>query len=155
MRSKSIGFMAQRVLAPLSRYRGLRDGELILAWPRIVGPDMAKWGTPLRIQPVGGGRRVLHIRVDNGGVALGFAYQKPVLMTKLNQYFGFDVVDDIRFLTMPLDSTLLPSPVIKPAPVLVDLDNEHNNEDFGNADPTTRALARLKKALDAKRNSEL
>lgn len=89
---------------PLIRKRGFADGTIINSWPQIVGPMLAKFTLPEKIQfPMrerSGG--TLHLRVENGAIAMEIQHLEPVIIEKINTHFGFSAIKDIRILQAPL-----------------------------------------------------
>lgn len=80
----------------LGRY-GFGQTSLITEWHRIVGERLADFCQPMRIlfprgQRVGG---VLHIRVI-GAMALELQHMEPLLVDRINTYFGYGAVASVR-----------------------------------------------------------
>ncbi len=80
----------------LGRY-GFGQTALITDWHRIVGERLAKFCQPMKIifprgQRVGG---VLHIKVV-GPMALELQHMEPILIDRINTYFGYGAVTSIR-----------------------------------------------------------
>jgi len=80
----------------LGRY-GFGQSALITDWHRVVGERLAKFCHPLKIyfqrgQRVGG---VLYIRVV-GPMALELQHMEPLLIDRINTYFGYGAVASIR-----------------------------------------------------------
>lgn len=80
-------------------------------WPQIVGAGMARRCQPLRIEfargAVAGGTLVLQAA---GGAALELQHMGPQLIERINDYFGFRTVRQLRIVQMPLRRTLPPAP---------------------------------------------
>ena len=80
----------------LGRY-GFGQTSLITEWHRIVGERLADFCQPMRIlfprgQRVGG---VLHIKVI-GAMALELQHMEPMLIDRINTYFGYGAVASVR-----------------------------------------------------------
>ncbi|MDX1737739.1 MAG: DciA family protein [Alphaproteobacteria bacterium] len=80
----------------LGRY-GFGQVNLITDWHRVVGARLAEFCQPLKIlfpkgQRVGG---CLHIRVV-GAMALELQHMEPLLIERINTYFGYGAVASIR-----------------------------------------------------------
>lgn len=82
-------------------------GKMLAAWPQIAGPDMAPLTVPVdlklqRAPKADGdkvarkpGQAVLHLAVQPA-YALEFSYQKDLLIERLNMFFGYAAIKDIK-----------------------------------------------------------
>ncbi len=94
---------------------GFSAVTLITDWAHIVGADLARATKPERLKwPKGPAARsesddpdagrpgaTLMLRVDDGR-ALDIQYKAQVLIERINSYFGYRAVDDIRILQAPI-----------------------------------------------------
>ena len=80
------------------RERGFVGIDLITHWAEIVGPDLSKGVVPMRLTfPLKKrSNGVLHVRVAAGAFALLFEHQKNRVIERINTYFGYPAVDDVR-----------------------------------------------------------
>ncbi len=78
--------------------KGLVVADMISLWKKIVGEEMAAYTLPEKIEFAGKNRDngVLRLRVPNGAFALEVQHRKNFLMQKINAYFGYNAVADIR-----------------------------------------------------------
>ncbi|MCB1991699.1 MAG: DciA family protein [Geminicoccaceae bacterium] len=99
------------LLSPAARKRGFAEVKVLEDWPRIVGAGMAKRCQPLRIEfargAIAGGTLVLQAA---GGAALELQHMGPQLIERINDYFGFRTVRQLRIVQMPLRATPVPAP---------------------------------------------
>ncbi len=84
-------------------------GKMLAAWPQIAGEDMASLTVPIDLKfqraakaaaPKAGraapaGKAVLHLAVQPA-YALEFSYQKDLLIERLNMFFGYAAISDIK-----------------------------------------------------------
>lgn len=75
-------------------------GKLMAQWPHIAGPEMADKTVPLDLKfSRGKGKAahqaVLHLAVQ-AAYALEFSYRKNLLIERLNVFFGYPAVKDIK-----------------------------------------------------------
>lgn len=78
-------------------------GKMVAEWTHIAGPEIAARAVPLdlkfqrRAEKEKGGspQAVLHLAVQPG-FALEFSYQKGLLVERLNIFFGYPAIKDIR-----------------------------------------------------------
>lgn len=95
---------------------GFSTASLIMDWPRIAGSDVAQWTAPERVVwPRGveapelaegnGTRRgaTLVLRVDPAR-ALDVDYRSRQIVERINAYFGYRAVTELRILQAPLSS---------------------------------------------------
>jgi hypothetical protein len=91
---KSAGEVASRVTRPIIGRHGFAEADLIARWPFIVGPKMAEYCLPLRIAYTGSQRAegTLHIKVENGSLAMELQHMLPQLIERVNAHFGYKAV---------------------------------------------------------------
>ncbi|MEE2689305.1 MAG: DciA family protein [Pseudomonadota bacterium] len=79
--------------------RGLAHANLIVDWPAIVGPEIANECQPEKLAFPRGerSRGVLHLRAS-GPVALEVQHDTPRLLERINGYFGYRAVTEIRLI---------------------------------------------------------
>ncbi len=78
--------------------RGFVGIDLITNWADIVGMELSQGVLPVRLtfpqkQRSNG---VLHVRAAGGAFALLFEHQKSRVIERVNTYFGYPAVSDIR-----------------------------------------------------------
>tara|TARA_B100000674_G_scaffold240068_1_gene197334 strand:+ start:148 stop:696 length:549 start_codon:yes stop_codon:yes gene_type:complete len=79
--------------------RGLAHANLIVDWPTVVGAEIASVCQPEKLTFRRGERSlgVLHLRVS-GSAALELQHDTPRLVERINSYFGYKAVAEIRLL---------------------------------------------------------
>ncbi|MCK5518411.1 MAG: DUF721 domain-containing protein [Alphaproteobacteria bacterium] len=82
--------------------KGLLFGKLVTEWPNIIGPEIASRTAPLDLRFAGkygkkNNQAVLHISVQ-GAFALEISYQKALLLERLNMFFGYPAIKDIKII---------------------------------------------------------
>jgi len=92
--------------------RGFADGAIIKDWPAIAGDQMARYSQPEKIvypraEKSGG---TLHLTIANGSMAVELQHLEPLLIERINGYFGFKAVNALKITQGPL-----PKPDEKPA----------------------------------------
>ena len=80
---------AKRVTSPLFGKRGLADGAVVADW-HVDG--------------------LLHLRVESGGLATELQHLEPVIVERINGYFGYRAVAGLRFQNGPLPRREDPAP---------------------------------------------
>lgn len=109
-RVRHIGELVGATMGDMLAKRGFASSDLVTNWCDIVPapydtnvvPDKLKWPRgSANAMPEGG---VLHVRVA-AAHALTLQHEVPMLMARINGYFGFELVSDIRLMQIPLQRT--------------------------------------------------
>lgn len=89
--------------------KGFLEIDILSAWEQIVGAKLAAYSFPQRLdfkkgEKTGG---ILHIAVPSGAFALELQHREPQLIAKINTYFGYAAVKEIRLSqNLPLPAAL-------------------------------------------------
>lgn len=111
---KTLGHQAGKITRPMFGERGLADGAIVNDWANIVGELLARHSAPERIIYRQGRKDsgILHLRIDNGGLAMEIQHLTPLLIERINGHFGFRAVDSVKITQGPLpdrpDSSIPP-----------------------------------------------
>jgi len=104
------------VTRPVLKRRGLASGRVVAEWTEIVGATLAACSCPERLsQPRDGGPGTLKIRVD-GPMAVELQHLEPVIIERINSYFGYRAVARLSMIRGPLPPRRDPTPEAPPAP---------------------------------------
>lgn len=119
--ARPVGSFVARLTRPAFEKFGFSAAALITDWAHIVGADLARATQPERLRwprtvadrsaatDDGEGSRTgatLHIRVDQGR-ALDIQYRSRQIVERINAYFGYRAVAELRLLQAPIAA---PSP---------------------------------------------
>jgi len=98
--------------------RGFADGAILKYWPVIAGGHLADHSQPEKITyPTGAGDDgTLHLRLDSGSMATELLHLEPLLIERINGYFGFKAVARLKITQGPLPDTTA-KPVWNPRPL--------------------------------------
>ena len=116
---RALAASVARVAKPALRRRGLAAGRVVADWPEIVGAELAAQCLPERLvsggpKPAGAGwggtKRggVLHIRVA-GPLATELQHLEPLVVEKINTYFGYRAVERLHLIQGPMPNRPKPS----------------------------------------------
>jgi hypothetical protein len=102
-RAIAIGAAAEPLIAPLLRRRGFIETRVACDWPAIVGDPLAAETVPIRLAFPKGERQdaTLHVRVT-GPMALELQHLAPVVIERINGYFGYKAVSRLTMQQAPL-----------------------------------------------------
>lgn len=91
--------IVKRVISPALRRRGFAESEVVLRWPEIVGPELARVATPEKLSFRRGRSAdgTLHLKVA-GPAALTIQHQAPMIMERINTFYGFRAVARLNLL---------------------------------------------------------
>lgn len=138
---RALGETAARIAKPIFTARGLSDGAIAADWPEIVGPELARHSLPEQITyaPHQGTGGTLTLRIDSGSFATELQHLMPLLIERINGYFGYNAVARVKLLQGPLPPR--PAPVRIKAPRALELAEEAElaRRLAGIADPDLRA----------------
>jgi hypothetical protein len=101
---KTLAQQVGKITKPIFGGRGFADAAIVNDWPVIAGEHLAGHSMPERITYSQGrkDKGVLHLRIDNGGLAMQLQHLEPMLVEKINGYFGFGAVERIHMTQGPL-----------------------------------------------------
>jgi hypothetical protein len=157
--ARPIGTYAARALDPSARARGFATTALLSEWPAIVGTELAEFTMPDRVvwprrrdeaeERAGKqGRRaegaILVLRVE-GPRAIEVQHRSGQILERVNTYFGYRAVAEMRILQAPVARKPSRAPA-RPAPADDALPASASIED----ERLRKALARLGSAARAR-----
>ena len=150
---KAVGSFVPRLTRKAFEKYGFSAAALITDWPVIAGRELAVYAAPERLKwprgveqspdepsQTGKGRpgATLILRVD-GGRALDVQHNAPQIIERINAYFGYSAIKELRIVQAPLREGSEP-PRVGHHPAVPPLTHEVAHV----ADPALRdALARL------------
>ena len=102
--AKTLAQHAGKITKPIFGGRGFADAAIVKDWPTLAGEHLASHSAPEKITYPQGRKNkgTLHLRVDNGGLAMEVQHLQGVLIERINAYFGFGAVESIRITQGPL-----------------------------------------------------
>lgn len=113
---RAIGETTARLTRRTLGKRGFAEGALVTEWPAIVGSALARATLPLRIafprnERTGG---TLHIRVASGAMATQLQHLEPLVVQRINSYFGYGAVDRLSLSQGPVAAQPVRRPPVEP-----------------------------------------
>ena len=122
--ARPVGAYVARTLDPLARARGFATTALLSEWPAIVGAELAQFTMPDRLvwprrqqegegaTPAKGWRAegaILMLRVE-GPRAIEVQHRSGKILERVNTYFGYRAITEMRILQAPVARAEPPSP---------------------------------------------
>jgi len=157
--ARAIGNYVARALDPAARARGFATTALLSDWPAIVGQELARFTmpdrviwprrrdeepeTPIRRHKAEGATLVLRIE---GPRAIEVQHRSGQILERVNSYFGYRAVTEMRFLQAPIARARKQPPPKRPPLPAYSLPPSAGIENEGLA----RALSRLGAATKAR-----
>jgi hypothetical protein len=103
-RPVTIGVLSGKAAAPALGKRGLAGGQLIAHWASVVGDELAALACPLEIkfpQRRNDGATLI-VRVASGAAATLLQMKTPVILERVNAFFGYRAVSRIQPVQGPI-----------------------------------------------------
>ena len=102
--TQALGKSISKLTQTSFRKRGFADGEILHRWPAIIGEMLAQTSHPEKIvYPKGrNGDGTLQLRVGNPGLALDIQHMEPVVLDRINAYFGYRAINRIKIIQAPV-----------------------------------------------------
>jgi len=142
--------MVPRVANAALRRRGFAEARVVTDWPDIIGAELARETMPERLsfpRGVEGGGGTLRIRAS-GPLALELQHLEPLVIERINRYFGFAAVARLAFVQAPVIHT--PRRPVRAAPPALSADQSQRLDtalENIESEGLRAALARLGRAV--------
>lgn len=109
--AKAVGSFVPKLAAKAFEKYGFHSAEIMTAWPRVAGAEIAAFTAPERIrwprgagEPDGTGAQggaTLVLRVEPAR-ALDVEYRSAEIIDRINRYFGYRAVATLKLVQAPL-----------------------------------------------------
>ena len=102
--AKHLGQHVKRLTKRAFGRRGFADGAIIADWPSVIGEHLAGLSEPERITYPQGKRAggTLQLRIASGSIAVELQHLEPLLIERINGYFGYKAVEKVRLIQAPI-----------------------------------------------------
>jgi hypothetical protein len=158
--ARAIGSYVAKALDPAARARGFATTALLSDWPAIAGRELARFTMPDRViwprrrdegveAPAPGHRAegaTLVLRIE-GPRAIEVQHRAGQILERVNAYFGYRAVTEMRFLQAPIGRAAKPKPAPKPPLPGYSLPKSAGIKDEGLAQALSRLGASTKARL--------
>jgi len=91
------------ITAPVLGRHGFAEAQLVTQWASIIGPELAAMAWPEKLSFPRGERRegTLRLRVA-AGCAPEIQHRAPLLIERINAFFGYRAIVHLRLIQAPL-----------------------------------------------------
>src|SRR6478736_3365072 len=126
--AKAIGAYVANMLDPIARARGFAITSLLSEWPAVVGEELARFTAPEKVvwprrsedgeaaSPQSAWRTdgaILVLKVD-GPRAIEVQHRSEQILERVNRYFGYRAIAQLRFLQAPVKRAVSTPPTSPP-----------------------------------------
>ena len=124
-KTRSLNSLLPKEAKKVFRKYGFAASEVLTKWEEVVGADMARHTEPIRLQFRKGkrGHGTLHIRAE-GAFAPALHHLAPLLMEKVNVFYGYKAVEKITITQGPVDKSDSVQKIKKPENLSPENENE-------------------------------
>jgi len=144
---KPLGYSLKKVAKPFYKEFGFFESSLLTDWEIIVGKKLADIALPEKLTFAKGQKNqgTLFIRTSSAG-ALELQHREPLILERINSYFGYLAIKRLHFVHKPLPLALarLKKPKDKKLPPLNPELFKHLEEETKNIQDPLLAAALLK-----------
>ncbi len=101
---RALGETVDAVARPMLGRRGFAGSRVVAEWASIVGEHLAARSLPERVtRPADGrGGGTLHVRVASGALAVELQHLEPLIVERINTYFGYRAVARLKLVHGPI-----------------------------------------------------
>lgn len=109
---KALAPSIDKITRRLFGRRGFTEAAVLNDWPSIVGEDLARYCLPEKITYPDKSKiqGTLRLRVANGAFAVEVVHMEPVVIERINTFFGYRAVARLHLVQAPLTQSPPPSP---------------------------------------------
>lgn len=83
----------ENIIKPVALKSGFNEVRIFSCWKNIIGSELHSQVKPLKLK-----NKILQVMVQDSTVATKVAFQSPILIEKINQFFGYQAVTKITTL---------------------------------------------------------
>ena len=120
--AKPLGTTLDRLTKPMLGRKGFTHATIVTKWPEIVGENVARYTAPEKIvfsrAGVSGG--TLHLRCETSAYAAELMHQEPMILDRINTFFGYQAVVRIQLVQGPLPRKIGRKQTSPPRPLSAD-----------------------------------
>ena len=96
---RSFGNTLPRGIKQILKKNGYNYSEIISKWNLLVGKDISSWCYPKSIKMSRGNKNGALVVLVERGNEINVEYSKKEIINKINSYFGYQLISEIRLQT--------------------------------------------------------
>lgn len=97
---RPLSSLSQKILRKPAKIRGFAEFSVLEKWVEIF-PSYAPFMRPMSLK-----RGVLKVATNSGSAATNLRMQGPYLIARINQYFGYNAVREMKYIIRDFDSSV-------------------------------------------------
>jgi len=97
---RPFGNTLPRGIKGILKKNGYNYSEIIGKWNMLVGKDISKYAVPQSIKMKKGNSNGTLVLSIKRGDEINVEYSKKIIINKINSYFGYKLIDEIRLQTV-------------------------------------------------------
>lgn len=90
---KKVTSNLEKIIKPIALKNGFNEVRIFSSWKNIIGSELHSQVKPIKLK-----NKNLQVIVQNSAVATDIAFKSPILIEKINQFFGYRAVEKITTL---------------------------------------------------------
>ena len=116
LRMEALASSLTKVTKHIYNKRGFANGAIIQNWSLIAGVAIANISQPQRLvyQKNESNNATLYLRVQNSALSTEIQHLQPQILERINTYFGYKAVTDLKLIHRPISNIKLPKRDIYP-----------------------------------------
>lgn len=83
----------EKIIKPIALKNGFSEVKIFSSWKNIIGSELHSQVKPVKLK-----NKNLQVMAQNSAVATDIAFKSPILIEKINQFFGYRAVEKITTL---------------------------------------------------------
>ena len=104
---RAISSVLNKITGKAFEKRGFSNASIINNWKIIVGHELSRVSQPERITYSGmsSTNGNLHLRISNSAFATEVQHLQPLIIERINTFFGYAAITNLRLIHAPLPAT--------------------------------------------------
>jgi hypothetical protein len=99
----SISDLSSNIMTRILSFSSHYEAKIFAFWPKIVDAESAKFLSPTKISSFKNYTKkfetTLYLTASHPAIALSFEYKKHLLIERINQYFGQEIIHHIKYIS--------------------------------------------------------
>lgn len=105
---RKISANIEKLVKPYALKNGFHEVRIFSCWKNIMGSELYSQVKPVKLK-----NKTLQVMVPNSVMAADIAFKSPIIIEKINQFFGYKAVIKITTVQKPLEKELFSESIKK------------------------------------------